>query len=173
MLTTDRDRLRESVDDLADRLGRNRGSLIPILQDVKKNYSGVDSYAMQVIADVLGIHPVEVFSVATFYAFLHPEKDGRFVFRLCRTLACELQGKEQIASQLQTDLGLDFGQTSADGAFTLEWAACMGMCDQGPALLVNDKVYTRLTAESVRQIVEECRQDAAGFSTERVEERLV
>jgi NADH:ubiquinone oxidoreductase subunit E len=173
MLTTDRDRLRESVDALADRLGRNRGSLIPILQDVKKNHSAVDSYAMQVIADALGIHPVEVFSVATFYAFLHPEKEGRFVFRLCRTLSCDLQGKDQIARELQNGLGLDFGQTSPDGNFTLEWAACMGMCDQGPALLVNDNVYTRLTAESVRQIVDECRQNTGGFATQRAEEHLV
>ena len=127
MLTTDRDRLRESVDDLADRLGRNRGSLIPILQDVKKNYSGVDSYAMQVIADALGIHPVEVFSVATFYAFLHPEKEGRFVFRLCRTLSCDLQGKEQVARQLQNELGLDFGQTSADEFFVSAPAARKGV----------------------------------------------
>jgi NADH:ubiquinone oxidoreductase subunit E len=173
MLTTDRDRLRESVEALADKLGRNRGSLMPILQDVKKNQSGLDSYAMQVIADALGIHPVEVFSVATFYAFLHPEKEGRFVFRLCRTLSCDLQGKEQVARQLRNDLGLDFGQTSADGNFTLEWAACIGMCDQGPAMLVNDKVYTRLTTETVRQIVDECRQETAGYATQRAEERLV
>ena len=173
MLTTDRDRLRESVDALAERLGRNRGSLIPILQDVKKNNHGIDSYAMQVIADTLRIHPVEVYSVATFYAFLTPETEGRFVFRLCGTLSCELQGKEQIARQLQTDLGLDFGQTSADGNFTLQWAACIGMCDQGPALLVNDKVYTRLTSDKVKQIVEECRQSLAGYATERAEEHLV
>ena len=74
---------------------------------------------------------------------------------------------------MQNELGLDFGQTSADGNFTLQWAACIGMCDQGPAMLVNDKVYTRLTTDSVRQIVAECRQETAGYATQRAEERLV
>jgi NADH:ubiquinone oxidoreductase subunit E len=92
MPTTDRDRLRESIAASADRLGRNRGALIPILQEVKDSRHGIDSQTMQVIADVLGIHPVEVYSVATFYAFLHPEQEGRFVFRLCGTLSCDLQG---------------------------------------------------------------------------------
>ena len=173
MLVTQQEQLRAQVTTLVDRLGPGRSSLVPILQEVKTQYHGIDSDAMQIVADLLDIHPVEVYSVATFYAFLHPEKDGRFVFRLCRTLSCELQGKEQIASQLQTDLGLDFGQTSADGNFTLQWAACIGMCDQGPAMLVNDKVYTRLTTDSVRQIVAECRQETAGYATQRAEERLV
>ena len=105
MLITDRDRLRESVTALADKLGFNRGSLIPILQEVKEKYRGIDSYAMQIIADVLGIHPVEVYSVATFYAFLHPETEGRYIFRLCRTLSCELRARTQIARQLQTRPG--------------------------------------------------------------------
>ena len=167
MPTTDRDRLRESIAASADRLGRNRGALIPILQEMKDTQHGIDSQTMQVIADVLGIHPVEVYSVATFYAFLHPEQEGRFVFRLCGTLSCDLQGKDQIAGQLQTDLGLGFGDTSADGNFTLTWAACMGMCDQGPAMLVNDKVYTRLTPELAREIVNKCRQSLAeGSRTE-------
>jgi NADH:ubiquinone oxidoreductase subunit E len=165
MLTTDHDRLRQRVNALTQRLGHGRSSLIPILQDVKKNHHDIDGDAMQVIADALGIHPVEVYSVATFYSFLHPEREGRYVFRLCRTLSCELQGKEQVARQLQTDLGIRFGETTADGTFTLQWAACIGMCDQGPALLVNDKVYTRLTPEKVR--------DMAGYATPRAEEHLV
>ena len=169
MLVTERDRLREQVIALAERTGRNRSSLIPILQEVKATYRGIDSYAMQLIADVLDIHPVEVFAVATFYSFLKPQTEGRFVFRLCRTLSCELAGKEQVARQLQADLGIGFGETSRDGLFTLEWANCMGMCDQGPALLVNDRVYTQLTPQKVHDIVEEYRRVAAGYAAEPTE----
>ncbi len=173
MSTTERDRLRDEVTALADRLGRNRSSLIPILQDVKKNHGGFDSQAMQLIADVLGIHPVEVYSTATFYAFLHPENQGEYVVRLCRTLSCELQGKQAVADALKTELGIDFDETTADGQFTLEWANCMGMCDQGPALLVNDKVYTAVTADKVPGIISECRACAVGEGASCPQERIV
>jgi NADH:ubiquinone oxidoreductase subunit E len=158
MTVIDQERLRADVTTLADRLGRHRSSLIPILQHVKATYQGIDSDAMQHIAATLSVHPVEVYSVASFYAFLHPQNEGRFVFRLCRTLSCELQGKEAVAGELRAALGIDFDEASADGGFSLEWANCMGMCDQGPALLVNDRVYTRLTVDKVRAIVADYRQ---------------
>jgi len=173
MLTTDRDRLRDEVLALADRLGRNRSSLIPILQDVKRKYHGVDAYALQLIADILDLHPVEVYSTASFYAFLRPLAEGDFVFRLCRTLSCEFQNKEAVARQLEAELGIRFNETSADRHFTLEWASCMGMCDQGPALLVNERVYTRVTPEMVREIVGECRASYNGHEPQREEEYLV
>jgi [NiFe] hydrogenase diaphorase moiety large subunit len=128
---------------------------------------------MQLIADVLGIHPVEVYAVATFYAYTQPVTEGRFVFRLCRTLSCDLGGKEPVARQLQKDLGIGFGETSADGVFSLEWANCMGMCDQGPALLVNDRVYTAVTPDMVSQIVQECRSCAVGEADTCAKEYVV
>ncbi|MFH1833965.1 MAG: NAD(P)H-dependent oxidoreductase subunit E, partial [bacterium] len=157
MLVTERDRMREDVTAIAELTGFNRSSLIPILQEVKLKYRCIDSYAMQLIADVLDIHPVEVHAVATFFAYLSPELEGRYVFRLCRTLSCEFEGKELVAKQLEEDLGVGFGETSADGNFSLMWANCMGMCDQGPAMLVNDKVYTQLTQTKARAVVEEYR----------------
>ncbi len=155
MRVIDYEQLREEVMEVAALTNYNRASLIPVLRTVKDKYRGVDSEAMQIIADVLGCHPVEVNAVATFYTYLNPETQGRFIFRLCRTYSCELAGKEEIARQLARDLGVDFGETSADGAFSLEWANCMGMCDQGPAMLVNEDVYTKLTPNRVHTIVQD------------------
>jgi NADH:ubiquinone oxidoreductase subunit E len=169
MLVTERDRLREDVLAVAQLTDCNRASLIPILRTVKEKYRGVDSYAMQLIADTLGIHPVEVYSVATFYSFIQPQTEGRLVFRLCRTLSCELEGKEQVAQELQRELGIGFGETTPDQLFGLEWANCMGMCDQGPAMLVNETVYTRLTPEKVHDIVQEYRREQAGEATRQAE----
>ena len=173
MLVTQQEQLRADVIALVDKLGPGRSSLIPILQAVKSRYHGVDTDAMQIVADLLDIHPVEVYSVATFYAFLDPAAQGEFVIRLCRTVSCELAGKDAIARQLETELGISFGETSDDGRFTLEWAACMGMCDQGPALLVNERVYTRVTPETVREIATECRAAYSGHAAERKEGYLV
>ena len=170
MVATDLAQLRKEVEEIAAHTNFSRASLIPILRGIKEKYHGLDSEAMQVIADVLAIHPVEVDAVSTFYSFLHPDASGQFVFRLCRTYSCELAGKEEVAATLSTELGLDFGATSADGAFTLEWANCMGMCDQGPAMLVNEEVYPQLTPDSVREIVADYRRRFADTQAGRAGE---
>src|SRR5450756_50757 len=77
MLVTQQEQLRADVTALVDKLGPGRSSLIPILQDVKRRHHGIDTDAMQIVADLLDIHPVEVYSVATFYAFLSPRRAGR------------------------------------------------------------------------------------------------
>jgi NADH:ubiquinone oxidoreductase subunit E len=83
------------------------------------------------------------------------------VIRLCGTLSCDFAGKDAIAEALTDELGVGFDETTSDGLFTLEWASCVGMCDQGPALLVNDEVHTRITPETAREIVAACRSAAA------------
>jgi NADH:ubiquinone oxidoreductase subunit E len=173
MLVTQQEQLRTDVTALVDTLGPGRSSLIPILQEVKRRHHGIDSDAMQIVADLLDIHPVEVFSVATFYAFLDPAPQGEFVIRLCRTVSCELAGRDNVADQLESELGIAFGETTEDGRFTLDWASCMGMCDQGPALLVNDRIYTRVTPATVGEIIAECRASYSGHAAERKEGYLV
>ena len=148
MLTITDSPARDEIVAIVERHGGERTSLIPILQDVKKAQHEITDEAMQIVADLVGVHPVEVFSVATFYAFLHGAPEGRFVVRLCGTLSCDFAGKTAVAEALRVALGIDFGATTDDGVFTLEWASCVGMCDQGPALLVND---TRLHARHARE----------------------
>ncbi len=158
MLIPENEVLKQELASLAERHGRNRSALIPMLQMVQEKYSRISEYAMQVIADMLDIHPVEVHGVVTFYSFLNTDPKGRFIVRLCRTVSCDMQDKDRVARQLMNDLNIEFGQTTADGNFTLEWANCIGMCDQGPALLVGETVHTRVTPEKVHEILEECRR---------------
>ena len=87
--------------------------------------------------------------------------EGQFVIRLCGTLSCDFAGKDAVADALKDELGVGFNETTDDGVFTLEWASCVGMCDQGPALLVNDEVHTRVSPEKAREIVAACRAAAA------------
>lgn len=157
MLVTPEQEMRRELEALAKRLGRNRSALLPILQEVKRKRGSVPDVAMQEIADLLGIHPAEVYGVVSFYSFLDEQTESRFVVRLCRTLSCDLAGKDAVARQLENDLGIAFGETTGDGYFTLEWASCVGMCDQGPALLINEQVYTSVTADQVQGIIETCR----------------
>jgi NADH:ubiquinone oxidoreductase subunit E len=162
MLVTERERLREELVALADKHGRQRSALMTILQEVQRRHSRISEYAMQVIGDLMDIHPVEVYSLVSFYSFLGEQPQGQFVIRLCRTVTCDMAGKSNIARQLENDLGIRFGQTTPDGKFSLYWANCLGMCDQGPAMLVNDQIFTEVTPEKVHGILEQCRRKFAG-----------
>ncbi len=158
VLMTEQERLRVELEEMIKQYGGDRPALLPLLQAVQRKYYYISDFAMQCIADLLDIHPVEVHSVVSFYSFLDFKPKGRFVIRLCRTLCCEMANTERVARQLENDLGIAFGETTPDGKFTLEFANCIGMCDQGPAMLVNDRVYTRVTPEMVHEIIESCRQ---------------
>jgi len=158
MLVTERERLRDELFQLAEKHGRERSALMAILEEVQRRHFRISDYCMQVIADLLDLHPVEVFSVVSFYRFLHEGPQGQFVIRLCQTITCDMAGKEQVARQLENDLGVKFGESTPDGKFSLQWANCLGMCDQGPALLVNDQIFTRVTPERVHGILEQCRR---------------
>lgn len=173
MLMTDRDKLKADIEAWADEYGRDRRALMPILQQIQRKYHYVSEFAMQAVADLLGIHPVEVHGVVTFYSFLSEKPQGRFVLRLCQTISCDIAGKDHVARQLTNDLDIEFGETTGDGMFTLEWASCLGLCDQGPAMLVNDKVYTRVTPEQVSDILEECRNAFSPRATQHQEDHLI
>jgi NADH-quinone oxidoreductase E subunit len=157
MLLTEQDQLRKDISGWVDRYGHDRSALLPVLQEIQKKHHYVSSFAMQVVADLLGIHPVEVHGVVSFYAFFDVQPKGKFIIRLCRTVSCQMAENCRVARQLENDLGISFGQTTADGKFTLEFTNCLGMCDQGPALMVNDTIYTRVSPTLVHEILEGCR----------------
>ncbi len=153
MLLTEKNSLTGQIEIWTQKYGSDRSALLPILQEVQKKYKYISEYAQQEIARYLDIHPVEIYSVISFYSFLNTKPKGRFIVRLCRTITCDLAGKDVVANAIRRELGIDFGETTKDNRITLEFANCLGMCDQGPAMLVNDKVYSRLTPEKAVEIL--------------------
>lgn len=153
MLATELDQLRTEIKEIAKQFDGRREGLMPVLQHIQNKYRHVSPHAMQEVADVFGIHPVEVNGVVSFYSFLSTEKKGKFIIRLCQTISCDMADKAAVARQLENELGIKFGQTTKDGMFTLEYANCLGMCDQGPAMLVNTEVFTKVSPESVSEVI--------------------
>jgi [NiFe] hydrogenase diaphorase moiety large subunit len=158
MLVTEKKILTEEIEELCKKYGGDRSSLLPILQEVQMKYGHISDFAQQEIARVLDIHPVEVYGVISFYSFLRIREQGKYVIRLCRTISCDIAGKDVIVRTIEKELGIHFSkggapETTVDKQFTLEYINCMGMCDQGPAMLVNDVVYTRLTPVKVIEIL--------------------
>jgi NADH:ubiquinone oxidoreductase subunit E len=139
------------VDDVVHAHGTDRHVLIPVLQELQRRRAGLSDLAMQLVADRLGVPPVEVQGVVTFYAFLGTA--GRHVVRVCRTLTCELAGARAVADALAADLGVPMGATTDGGGVTLEWANCIGLCDRAPAMLVDDGAHGFLTPASAVAVV--------------------
>lgn len=153
MLVSEKNALTQDIENLVEMYGSERTALLPILQEIQIKYGYISDFAQQEIARLLDIHPVEVYGVVTFYAFLSTVPKGRHIIRLCRTISCDLAGKDAIAKALEMELNIKFGETTPDKKFTLEYINCMGMCDQGPAMLINDRVYTHLTPLKVVEIL--------------------
>lgn len=143
------------VKDFAQTHGHNRSSLLPILQKIVLKERYLSEYAMKEVAKELDISTAEVYGTASFYSFLDIEKRGTYVIRVCKTITCSMKGKNQILLALEESLKVKLGETTADNKFTLLEANCLGWCHKAPAMLINDDVYTELSPEMVRQIVED------------------
>jgi [NiFe] hydrogenase diaphorase moiety large subunit len=155
MLVLEKNSLTEEIEKLIELYGSDRSALMPVLQAIQKDHKYVSEFAQQEVARLLDIHPVEVYSVVSFYSFLHSEPQGRNIVRLCQTITCDMSGKAAVAKALERELDIKFGETTKDKRITLEYANCLGMCDQGPAMIVNDKVYSNLTPEKAVSILNE------------------
>jgi NADH-quinone oxidoreductase E subunit len=153
MLVLEKNSITEEIEALVVEHGSDRSALMPILQAVQAKHRYVPDFAQQEIARLLDIHPVEVYSVISFYSFLHSEPQGRNIVRLCRTIVCDLAGKTEVEKAVMRELKINVGETTKDNKVTLEHTNCLGMCDQGPAMMVNDKIFTKLTPEKAVEIL--------------------
>jgi [NiFe] hydrogenase diaphorase moiety large subunit len=142
---------------ICEKFGNDKGRLMDILLNVQAEAGYIASGALDDIAKSLSISRVEVESAATFYAFFSIEPRGRFVIRLCNDIIDQIKGMDRIAAAFRAELGIEFGQRTSDGLFSLEYTPCIGMCDQAPALLINHKVVTRVSTDMVHEIVQTLR----------------
>ncbi|MFZ5430396.1 MAG: NAD(P)H-dependent oxidoreductase subunit E [Bacteroidota bacterium] len=143
------------IKDLADKYGRNRENLLPIMQGVVEQENYLSEYSMVEIAREMDLPAAEVYGTATFYSFLEVKKMGRFIIRICKTISCAMKGKSQVVFAIQDMLKVNVGETTADGRFSLLETNCLGLCHKAPAMLINHEVYTDLTPERVREILSE------------------
>jgi NADH:ubiquinone oxidoreductase subunit E len=143
------------IKQLADKYGRNRDALMPVLQGVVEKERYLTDYSMVEIARELDLSAAQVYGTASFYTFLDTEFRGEFVIRVCRTITCDMHGKREIIQALEDELKVKVGETTSDKRFTLLETNCLGWCHKGPAMLINDTPYTELNAEKVREIIAE------------------
>jgi NADH-quinone oxidoreductase subunit E len=149
------DPIKELIHELAEVHGRERTSLLPILQGVVKQQRYLSEYSMKEVARELDLPAAEVFGTATFYSFMENKKTGKNIIRVCKTISCSMKGTNQVLLAIQDMLKIKLGESTPDGMFTLLQTNCLGWCHKAPAILINDEVYTELTPEKVRDIISE------------------
>ena len=121
------------------------GPLLPILHDVQSAFGCVDSEAEAAIAIALNLSRAEVHGVITFYDFFRTEPPGLRIVRICQAEACQSMGSEALAAHAKARLGVDFHHTTADGAVSLEPVYCLGNCACAPAILIDERLYGRVS----------------------------
>ena len=149
----------KNVKQICKDLGNDRTRMMDIVRAVQAEFGCVDSDAMETIAKATGVRRVEVESCVSFYAFLSTTPTGKIVIRVCDDIIDEMKGVDKVAEALKEALGIDFGQTTDDGMFSLVKTACIGMSDQAPAIMVNETIVTYVGADQAREMVAKLRKD--------------
>ena len=152
------DTLESVIHGICEAVGNDRTRMMDIVRAVQRRYACVSGEAMDLIAEQVGTHRVEVEGTASFYAFLSNKPKGKVVIRLCNDIIDRMRGSARSAQALFDDLGIGFGETTPDGNITLETVPCIGMSDQAPAALIDDVPVTHLTSDAVHDILEELKE---------------
>ena len=145
----------ELVKELAEKHGRARESLLPILQELVVQNRYLSKQDMVDVARELDLSAADVYGTATFYTFLDTEVRGEYVIRICKTISCDMKGKNEVLSTIEEILKIKEGETTPDRKFSLLHTNCIGWCHKAPAMLINDTPYTELTPEKVTEVLRE------------------
>jgi NADH-quinone oxidoreductase subunit E len=139
--------------------GKQKSALIPLLHMAQDANGGwLDVPVMDYVATLMDIQPIEVYEVATFYTMFNMKPVGKYLFEVCRTGPCMLNGSDDIIDYIKDTLGIKEGETTPDGMFTLKPAECLGACGYAPMMQLGKHFREHLTKEKVDQIIDECRK---------------
>ncbi len=138
--------------------GAGRDQLIPILQDVQEKDGYISEKAVRAIGRHLNVSANKIYGVATFYNQFRFHPIGRYHVQVCRGTACHVLGSLSVLNALIQNLGIQPGQTSRDGQFSLEVVACIGACGLAPVISINGEFYAGMTAEKIEKLIKEYRK---------------
>lgn len=132
-----------------------RAAVLDALKLVQKRNGWVSDAQVAAIANMLDISVADVEGVATFFNRIYRRPVGRHVILICDSIACYLTGYESLLAEFKTQLGIEFGQTTSDGRFTLLPICCLGNCDQAPSVLIDEDTYGPVTPAEVAELLEQ------------------
>ena len=133
--------------------GKQKSALLPLLHLLQEQEGWTSPEGMDMVAGLLDIQPIEVYEVASFYTMYHLDPVGKHVIEYCRTGPCCLMGGEEVYAYLKQRLGIEAGQTTTDGLFTVKEVECLAACGMGPVFQIREQYYMNLTNERVDEII--------------------
>jgi NADH:ubiquinone oxidoreductase subunit E len=128
--------------------------LISVLHKVQDHFGYLGREQLDAVAQLMQIPAAKVAGVASFYHFFRLKPRGRFIIRMCLGTACYVKGADRVSEKLKDELGIDFGETTTDGLFSLEGTRCLGVCGLAPVLMVGDEVHGKVTADQIPALIE-------------------
>ncbi|MEJ5257717.1 MAG: NADH-quinone oxidoreductase subunit NuoE [Fervidobacterium sp.] len=151
----DRSTLKALLEELKHEQLEEQDVLIYLLHKVQDHYQShyIPPEVGDMIAEELNIPPSKVYEVLTFYTMFSTKPRGKYIIRVCTSLPCHVPGGREIVEFLKNKLGVEFGETTKDGLFTLEETGCLGLCGVSPVIMINDEYYGDLTVEKVEEIL--------------------
>lgn len=133
--------------------------LIAVLHKVQGKYGYLSEAHMNEVAQRLQVPTSTVSGVATFYHFFRLQPQGRYHISVCLGTACFVKGADKVLEAFKTELGIDMGETTPDGLFSLENSRCLGVCALAPVVTINDKVYSKVTPKQVPVLIRQAREE--------------
>jgi NADH:ubiquinone oxidoreductase subunit E len=127
--------------------------LIAVLHKIQEKYGYLSEPHMDQVAHLINVPTANVFGVATFYHFFRLKPRGKYAISVCMGTACFVKGADQVLDQFRTELGIDIGETTQDGLFSIEQTRCIGVCALAPVVTINDRVYSKVTSSRVKEIL--------------------
>src|SRR6187431_3730555 len=150
----------KQVEELISRYpaGKQKSALIPLLHMAQQEFGGwLDTPVMDYVAYLLKIEPIEVYEVASFYSMYNLKPVGKYLFEVCQTGPCMVNGSDAIISYIKEKLNIAVGETTPDGLFTLKTVECLGACGYAPMMQLGNNYREHLTPEKVDAIIDECK----------------
>jgi NADP-reducing hydrogenase subunit HndA len=152
------DEQEQKLQEIIQKYKTTRGALIPVLHEAQEVYGYLPMSVQKKISEGLNIPLTEIYGVVTFYTQFSLKPKGKFKFNVCMGTACYVKGSGPILDKLKEKLGIEVGECSEDGKFSLDACRCIGACGLAPVIMVNEDVYGRLVPEDIEGIVEKYRE---------------
>ncbi len=131
-----------------------QAATLPVLHAIQHKYNYIPHQALEETADFLELSAAEVLDTATFYEDFWLRPKGKYLIMVCQSISCELMNHDQLLTKIKSRLGIEPGQTTQDGRFTLMTAECLGSCGTAPVALVNETLHENLTAENFERVID-------------------
>ena len=147
------------ISEICARYADEKTPLMMILSDIQKEYGYIPLEVQELVSEKTGKSVAEIYGVVTFYSFFSLKPKGKYVIGCCLGTACYVKGAQQVIDKFSEILGIQPGETTEDGMFTLDALRCIGACGIAPAVSINGRVYPKVAVNNVPNIIDELRAE--------------